>query len=572
MISLDYPPSIDHEDLEGYVFMEPYQDYPRPKIKDEDIFADYVPERCPIMAMESHELGMKFLNEAIVLFKRFWKEIETIPKHELKSLFPVVVATDEFLEALIKQDITCNSSLLDCRDYLSLPVTDPCVYPENYIKGLKSRIEHSVMYLSSKRDMLVYIEKYKGTAEEFEARIKEVEAEADAERRAREQAEARADAEQKTREQAESEANAERKKRQLAEARANKEKRTKEKAAKKKELVEEKLSGQNNSKHLPTLHGKASDNIANMVGVPIIETIDDCGTMEFNGVYLTLGNINSLKGKLSLSTHKLLNVAIAEFTAINDTDDGRELSSSTVKIDRDEYAILCGYNIYEQATSTEEDATKEKARVKVEIDNVTAKIRKDLAILYGMSLSWKENVKKKNTDLRDTRVVQGKSIKNGVIEIEFGTKFANYLMLLPITQFPKVLLKLDERSRNAYKIGLKMSTHYNMDNNIKQGTNDRLKVKTLLNVAGFPTLDTLKKQRASWEYRIKDPFEENLDKLKKCGLISDWYYCHSKGIAMTDEEATLFPDFQTWENTLISFKMQNPVNHEERYDNAKKKK
>ncbi len=188
---MDYNPSIDHEDLESFLLMEPYQDYSPPKVESEDLFADYVPEECPItkLGMESKELAIQAINETIVLFKTFRKEIEVIPKHELKSLFPVVTATDELLEAIIKKDITCNSSLLECRDYLAFPIKDPFVYPENYIKGLKNRVEHSVMYLISKREILEYIAKYEETAKEAEARAKKAEAEADAERKARIEAE-----------------------------------------------------------------------------------------------------------------------------------------------------------------------------------------------------------------------------------------------------------------------------------------------------------------------------------------------------------------------------------------------
>lgn len=332
---------------------------------------------------------------------------------------------------------------------------------------------------------------------------------------------------------------------------------------------------QKNNNFLPMVHGKATDNIATMTGkTPEKNKLNNTGIIDTGEVKLVIEKFNQLSGSLGVSTHKLLSVAMANFTALNHTGTKkREKRFSEVNIPLKEYALNCGYDVIPHATETEEDATKERIRAKRSLDNARRKIHKDLNIMYSSSLTWKENVKGKLGDYVDYRLIEGKGIKNGYIYIKFSQTFSDYLINLPLTQFPIALLKIDERNNNAYSIGLKMAEHYNLDNNHIRGTSQLLRVSTLLSYTSLPDIDEIRKQRASWENRIKEPFEKALDTLTNCGLLQDWNYSHPKGVAMTDEEATNWGSYEEWANSLLHFNIMNAPDHTKRLEaRAEKKK
>ena len=117
-----------------------------------------------------------------------------------------------------------------------------------------------------------------------------------------------------------------------------------------------------------------------------------------------------------------------------------------------------------------------------------------------------------------------------------------------------------------------MTEHFNMDNNQIRGTAQLLKVKTLLVVTSLPSIDAVRKQRRRWEDRIKEPFETSLDALTKCGLLEDWEYTRSKGIPLTDEEATSFGSFEEWTETLVKFTLADAPDHRARLERRAEEK
>ena len=318
------------------------------------------------------------------------------------------------------------------------------------------------------------------------------------------------------------------------------------------------------SEFLPVLHGKATDAIARMSGSkPTPNPLNNTASIESGEVKLIIKSLDTLSGTLGVSTHKLLSTAIAGFTALNHTGTGKDRSirEAKVAIPLKEYAIQCGYDVEEHPTDTPEEAAKEAKRAKNALDNFRRKVKKDLELLYNASISWKERVKGKEADFADIRILGGKGIRAGYINLEFTMSLAEYLIQLPLSQYPQSLLILDERNDNAYNVGLKMAEHYSNDNNQIKGTAQLLKVKTLLEYTSLPAISTIRKQRTSWEARIKEPFETALDALTACGLLEDWRYSHSKGAEMTDEEATNFKDFDEWAETLVYFTLRNAPNH-----------
>lgn len=314
---------------------------------------------------------------------------------------------------------------------------------------------------------------------------------------------------------------------------------------------------------LPMLHGKATDQLARMAGTTIAQNkLNNTGIVESGEVKLVLDKFNELTGTLGVSTHKLLSTAIAQFTALNHTGkNAQKLAYLDIVLPLKGYAFNCGYDVMERETDSPEEALIEATRAENALKNARKKINKDLALLFASSLSWQEKAKGKPADYMDIRLIEAKGIRNGNICIRFTRTFGEYLIKLPQTQYPVALLAVDERNPNAYSMGYKMTLHFNMDNNQIRGTAQLLKVKTLLEVTSLPSIDAVRKQRRRWEDRIKEPFENSLDALAKCGLVADWEYTHSKGIPLTDEEATNFGSFEEWAETLVQFTLADAPDH-----------
>ena len=193
------------------------------------------------------------------------------------------------------------------------------------------------------------------------------------------------------------------------------------------------------SPFLPMVHGKATDAIARMSGSkPTPNPLNNTASIESCEVKLIIKSLDTLSGTLGGSTHKLLSTAIAGFTALNHTGTGkdRSLREAKVAIPLKEYALKCGYDVEEHPTDSTEEAAKEAKRAKAALDNFRKKVRKDLELLYNASISWKEKVKGKDTDFADIRILGGKGIKVGYINIEFThvgpVNLDNYLIVFDI--------------------------------------------------------------------------------------------------------------------------------------------
>lgn len=326
---------------------------------------------------------------------------------------------------------------------------------------------------------------------------------------------------------------------------------------------------QREKNYLPMLHGKATDAIALMSGKPLEENpLNQTASITSREVRLVIRELDKLSGTLGVSTHKLLSTAIASFTSLNNTGMGnqRDLRTGRVSIPLKEYALMCGYDVLEHTTETPEEAEKEALRAKRQLDNARRKVKKDILLLRASSLTWEEKVKGKAGDFADIGILGAGAIKNGSIMLEFTTSIAEYLIQLPLTQYPVALLSIDERNNNAYSIGLAMAEHYNLDNNHIRGTAQLLKVKTLLSYTNLPDINNSTVKRVGWEPRIKEPLEKALDVLTACGLLEDWRYSKSKGEELTDEEATSFTSYEDWEETLVYFTLKDAPDHTARIE------
>lgn len=289
-------------------------------------------------------------------------------------------------------------------------------------------------------------------------------------------------------------------------------------------------------------------------------------TINKKDVQLFLTGFDKLSGTLGISTHKLLVAGLASFADTNHvglTEKRIEMLNSleyTVSIPEKEYALLCGYDVEERPTNTTTELSKEKKRIKIELDNFRKQAKKDLNILSHARISWTELIKKKPRNFENVAIIGTNGIKNGYIKMTFDSEFIKYILQIPVLmQYSTAILSIDNRKATAYVIGLKMSEHYHMLQNHKKGTANRLKVKTLLECTDLQTIEEIRKSRSSWIDRIKEPFENALDELFQKGVISDWNYCKAKGMLLTDIEAQNIPDFETWSELNLSYELKNPA-------------
>lgn len=318
--------------------------------------------------------------------------------------------------------------------------------------------------------------------------------------------------------------------------------------------------------YMPMYHGKATDALATMNSRQgEIDAITQNKVIVSGGVKLVIQRFNDLKTTLGVNTHKLLSIGVASFTALNNYDrQGGKNLQYRVTFPLKEYAASLGYDVYEKTTDNEADAEKERKRAKSALDNARKAIRKDGESLQAFTLTWEEDVKGKSGDFDRVSILSRFSIKNGVVLMEFGVSMAEYLSMLPITQYPIPLLSVDGRNSNAYSMGLQMWEHYNNDNNLRAGTANRLRVSTLLKYTSLPQYEDVMKTDRHWDRRIKEPFESALESLVKAKVIADWKYTYTKGVDLEDEVAENITDYKTFSELYITFVLNDAPDHSER--------
>lgn len=294
----------------------------------------------------------------------------------------------------------------------------------------------------------------------------------------------------------------------------------------------------------------------------IVDSITGNATIEDNGIKILLENHKKLKAGLRISTQKLLDMSIIYLTANNhykETDINKV--NTDISISLKEYARFLGYDVtlHINENSAEEEIEKEKSRVKNLIGKIRTKVKEDLETLDKMILSWVEPKKgKKGSDLdyENIRILQKHGIKNGVINLRFTQDIAFYLNNSYLTNYPTKLLTLDERNPLSYQLGRKLSLHNNIENNIKNGTQNIIGIKTLLkNIGSLRTLEEInEKDPGHWEERIKNPLENALNILQDKEILKYWEYSNTKGIPLKDEQIEI-NNYKIFEELYIHFEI-----------------
>lgn len=161
----------------------------------------------------------------------------------------------------------------------------------------------------------------------------------------------------------------------------------------------------------------------------------------------------------------------------------------------------------------------------------------DLENLFNATISFTEKkMKGQLKDFHDIRIIDSKGIKNGIINVSFGTAFYNILLGYPIMPYPAQLWKLNsKRNPNSFYLLRKIAEHKNM--NVGKKNEDIISVKTLLSVSpNIPTYNKIMSQSRHVNRFIIEPFERDMDALKD---TLTWEYCHSNNSPLTEEEINL---------------------------------
>lgn len=283
----------------------------------------------------------------------------------------------------------------------------------------------------------------------------------------------------------------------------------------------------------------------------------------------TLDNYHNQKSRININVHKLLSVAISEFTFLNNAIGNN--SEYSVVIPFREYARNLGYKIDRIEQSSQEAAALEKDRVKKELKQARKKIINALDLLLSMRCTWTES--SRGTDSAFTKVNLFESVSldrgyNGYIRIEFSRKMAEFLKKQPLFQYPRSLLDIKGTKPNVYRIGLKMAQHNSMNRNQIRGTANRLKVKNLLAVTTLPTMESLQSETTDngrqWITRIKTPFENALKELTGSTLTGWNYLKPNTGEPLTADELEQIKDYNGFINIMVQFELMNAPDHGER--------
>lgn len=262
--------------------------------------------------------------------------------------------------------------------------------------------------------------------------------------------------------------------------------------------------------------------------------------------------------KLGAGAVKIYRYAVSEFTKRNHCNTDDENLKLRYVIDIKDFAEANGVD-----TTSADD-----------MKNFRRKLKSSLEKLSTATITWSEKIKGKPKTFSGMNYIGGYNLRGNELEIEFTLSMAQYLTSLPLIIYPRSLYALDDRDFNAYAIGEAMCIHSSQDNNVMKGTENKLRVETLLKSTSFPSYEEIKAHEMSWVQKVKEPFETALDKLTQCGLIRDWGYCHEGGIELTDDEARRIADrgYPYFTSLLVRYELNDFMPHDDRVTAIQEKK
>lgn len=314
-----------------------------------------------------------------------------------------------------------------------------------------------------------------------------------------------------------------------------------------------------------------------------------------NGAVITIQKASDLNFALMLGINvtKVLFKGIRELTAQNN---GESAPDYRVCFSLEDYLTKLGNKVTPRyrVGATAEERKAEKKRASSALKDARRKLRADLYSLKAMELTFtdyiitkdKKKKKREDKDYLSIGIIASQGIENGYVYMTFNPDFADALLQRKtITEYPEALDAIDPRKPNAYSLGLAIAEHFFMDSNQLGGSADRLTVATLLSYTNLPTIDEVRKERKSWEERLKEPLENALDELKRVGLLEDvieeieqpdgtveyltkksaWRYSGKGGAILSDSEAS-YRDYESWAKALVCFNLRGTPDNSKRLE------
>lgn len=204
---------------------------------------------------------------------------------------------------------------------------------------------------------------------------------------------------------------------------------------------------------------------------------------------------------------------------------------------------------------------KEKERAKNCRKTFKTRLKKILENLPHITLEFTRPKGKPGAgDFRIAAIASDVAIERGYVKITFGEVWAAAMRDRPINYAHPAIFRIENKDENAFKIGALMNFYYMISRNRERGTNNRLKVATLLQHSNLPRIDSNAVKSDGWNARIKEPLEKVLDRLANYGLLKSWGYVRSGGEPMTDKEAyELSQDKSKWLEALVQYELTTPA-------------
>lgn len=219
----------------------------------------------------------------------------------------------------------------------------------------------------------------------------------------------------------------------------------------------------------------------------------------------TAEDLTKARSYLGVNTDKmltLLTVALCELNSFEHWQKYKNISdlNRVISISYSEYAKLTNMDI--STTNKKKNATRTFKQSLDELASIRSTIRNkksDHYFNFGFISSYELDA------------------SQNFIAVRLNEDFASYIMNQPRTVIsPKLLQIPAHNNKYVYNTGKVLSERYYMSNNVKQGTNNRIRIANLLNLAGYPSYRTIQESYArDWKKAIIKPLERALEVLKQ---------------------------------------------------------
>ncbi len=214
-----------------------------------------------------------------------------------------------------------------------------------------------------------------------------------------------------------------------------------------------------------------------------------------------------------------------------------------------QYAAVCGIDVVPKDNTPEE-----KERTKDNYKKFKKKLYETMIMLSYFNITdISENQFDKMypfSKINFTHLDKGKAY----ITVELGGTYAKHLIKSPKTYYPKALFALPDNYTTAYGIALAICNCANMDSNLLNDRADIISVHALLKNAHLISYEDVKKQKGSWNGKIKIPLENALDILVEYDILECWEY----------RDKCVFKGYTDWEKAIIHFELKHKIDHSER--------